>query len=51
MYAVDELNRRHGRYTVRPLALSAERGRDMRRQKLSPRYTTCINEVLSVKAR
>jgi len=51
MYAVGEINRRHGRHTVRPLALSADRGWDMRRQRLSPRYTTRINEVLRVKAR
>ena len=51
MYAVDAINRRHGRYTVRPLSLSADRGWDMRRQKLSPRYTTRIDEVLRVKAR
>jgi DNA polymerase V len=51
MYAVDEINRRHGRYTVRPLAVSSGRGWDMRRQKLSPRYTTRIDEVLRVKAR
>ena len=51
MHAVDEINRRHGRHTVRPLALPAGRGWDMRRQKLSPRYTTRIDEVLRVKAR
>ena len=51
MYAVDAINRRHGRHTVRPLSLSAERDWDMRRQRLSPRYTTRIDEVLRVKAR
>lgn len=50
MRAVDEINRRHGRYTVRPLAASSERGWEMRRQRLSPRYTTRLDEVLRVKA-
>lgn len=51
MYAVDEINRRHGRYSVRPLSLGAGRGWDMRRQKVLPRYTTRIDEVPRVKAR
>jgi DNA polymerase V len=50
MRAVDEINRRHGRYAVRPLAVSSERGWEMRRQRLSPRYTTRLDEVLRVKA-
>ena len=50
MRAVDEINRRHGRYTVRPLAISSEPGWEMRRQHLSPRYTTRLDEVLRVKA-
>jgi DNA polymerase V len=50
MRAVDEINRRHGRYTVRPLAASSERRWEMRRQHLSPRYTTWLDEVLRVKA-
>ena len=51
MHAVDAINRRHGRQTIRPLSLSADRGWDMRRQRLSPCYTTRIDEVLRVKAR
>jgi DNA polymerase V len=50
MRAVDEINRRHGRYTVRPLAVSSERGWEMKRQHVSPRYTTRLDEVLRVKA-
>jgi DNA polymerase V len=50
MYAVDAINRRHGRHTVRPLSLGAGRDWDMRRRKVSPRYTTRIDEVLTVKA-
>jgi hypothetical protein len=42
MRAVDEINRRHGRHTVRPLAAGAGRGWDMRRQRL--------DEMLRVKA-
>ncbi len=50
MRTVDEINRRHGRYTVRPLSLGNDRGWEMRRQNLSPRYTTRLDEVLRVKA-
>lgn len=50
MKAVDRINRKHGRYTVRPLALGHERGWEMRREHLSGRYTTRLNEILSVKA-
>jgi DNA polymerase V len=50
MLAVDRLNRRYGRYTVRPLAVSYGRDWEMRRSNLSPRYTTRINEMLKVKA-
>jgi DNA polymerase V len=50
MRSVDEINRKHGRYTVRPLAVGAERGWEMRRGRLSPRYTTRLDEVLRVKA-
>jgi DNA polymerase V len=50
MDAVDQINRKHGRYTVRPFAVSRERGWEIRRGHLSPRYTTRLDEVLSVKA-
>lgn len=50
MEAVDRINRKHGRYTVRPLAVSRERGWEIRRRYLSPRYTTRLDEVLKVKA-
>lgn len=50
MDAVDRINRKHGRYTVRPLAVSRERGWEIRREHLSPRYTTRLDQVLSVKA-
>lgn len=51
MQTVDEINRRHGRYTVRPLAVSSVKSWEMRRLNLSPRYTTRLDEVLRVKAR
>jgi DNA polymerase V len=50
MEAVDQINRRYGSYTVRPLTLNEEHGWEMRREHLSPRYTTRLNEVLRVKA-
>jgi DNA polymerase V len=50
MEAVDRINRRHGRHTVRPLAVGDERGWEMRRGHLSPRYTTRLGEVLKVSA-
>jgi DNA polymerase V len=50
MEAVDRINRKHGRHTVRPLAVGGERRWEMRRERLSPRYTTRIGEVLRVRA-
>jgi DNA polymerase V len=50
MEAVDRINRRHGRHTVRPLAMGSDRAWEMRRGRLSGRYTTRLDEVLRVKA-
>lgn len=50
MEAVDRINRRHGRHTVRTLAMGDDRGWEMRRGNLSGRYTTRLNEVMRVKA-
>jgi DNA polymerase V len=50
MEAVDRINRRHGRHTVRTLAMGQDRAWDMRRGRLSGRYTTRLGEVLKVKA-
>lgn len=50
MGAVDRINRRHGRHMVRPLALGNDRVWEMRRGRLSGRYTTRLDEVLRVKA-
>jgi DNA polymerase V len=48
MKAVDRINWRHGRHTVRPLAMGFEHDWKMKQQKVSPRYTTHLNEVLRV---
>jgi DNA polymerase V len=50
MQAVDQINRKYGSYTVRPLTVNYEHGWEMRREHISPRYTTRLNEVLKVKA-
>jgi DNA polymerase V len=50
MEAVDLINRKHGRHTVRPLATGHERTWEMKRGRLSGRYTTRLDEVLKVKA-
>lgn len=50
MDAVDRINRKHGRHTVRPLAMGYGRTWEMRRGRLSGRYTTRLDEVLRVKA-
>ena len=50
MKAVDWINRRHGRHTVRPLAVGSKRDWEMRRGRISGRYTTRLDEVLTVKA-
>jgi DNA polymerase V len=51
MEAVDRINHKHGRHTVRPLAMGQERPWKMKRGCLSGRYTTRLEEVLRVKAR
>jgi DNA polymerase V len=50
MEAVDRINCRHGRHTARPLSMGYQRGWEMRRGRLSGRYTTRLDEVLRVKA-
>jgi DNA polymerase V len=50
MEAVDGINRKHGRHTVRTLAMGRNRSWEMRRGCLSGRYTTRLDEVLRVKA-
>jgi DNA polymerase V len=50
MEAVDRINRKNGRHTVRPLAAGLGREWEMKRGRVSGRYTTRLNEVLGVKA-
>jgi DNA polymerase V len=50
MEAVDGINRKHGRHTVRPLGMGHERAWEMKRGRLSGRYTTRLDEVLKVRA-
>jgi DNA polymerase V len=52
MEAIDKLNRKYGRNTVRSLALgaSSQNGWEMRRERISGRYTTHLDEVLRVRA-
>lgn len=50
MEAVDGINRKHGRHTVRPLAVGYERDWEMSRGRLLARYTTRLSEVRKVKA-
>jgi len=49
MDAVDRINRKYGRNTIRPLAVGFAHEWRMKQQRLSPRYTTRLDEVLRVK--
>lgn len=48
MAMVDKINKRYGRYALRPLSMGHKQGWDMKRARLSPRYTTRLDEVLQV---
>lgn len=48
MKTVDKINRKYGRYTLRPLAMGYKQGWEMKRARLTPRYTTRLDEVLKV---
>lgn len=50
MATVDKINKKHGRYALRPLSMGHKRSWDMKRARLSPRYTTRLDEVLKVSA-
>jgi len=50
MEAIDGINRKYGRHMVRPLAMGYDRSWEMRRGRLSGRYTTRLEEVLKVRA-
>jgi len=48
MKTIDALTDRHGRGAIRIASTAPEGSWTMRRQKLSPRYTTCADEMLAV---
>ncbi len=50
MEAIDSINQRHGRATIRPLAMGYTHPWAMRQERLSRRYTTRWDEVLRAKA-
>jgi DNA polymerase V len=50
MMALDRVNLRHGRGALRPAHLSSQPAWGMRRQKLSPEFTTCFEEMMRVSA-
>jgi DNA polymerase V len=50
MKALDRVNVRHGRGALRPANLSSQPAWGMRRQKLSPEFTTCFEEMMRVSA-
>lgn len=51
MNAVNRINRKHGRHTVRPLSVGFDHNWEMKQARLSPRYTARVNEVLKVMAK
>ncbi len=50
MSAMDSVNLRYGSRTLRPACAGLSQGWSMKRQKLSPRYTTSFHEILSAAA-
>ena len=51
MSALDSVNTRYGNRTLRPACAGLTQGWSMKRQKLSPRYTTVFDEVMLASAR
>jgi DNA polymerase V len=49
MRAVDQINHRFGRNSIRPLAMGFNHDWRMKQERLSNRYTTRIDEIASVK--
>ncbi len=49
MAAIDAINAKQGRGTVRPARLAPDQGFSMKRERLSPRFTTSWAELLRVK--
>lgn len=50
MAELDAVNTRYGRHTLNPAVAGLTRAWGMRRQRLSPRYTTHLDGVLQVRA-
>lgn len=50
MAALGAVNARYGRHTLNPAVAGLTRTWGMRRQKISPRYTTHVDELLQVRA-
>jgi DNA polymerase V len=50
MQAVDKINGRFGRHTIRPLAMGFVHKWKMKQEKLSSRYTTRLSEIPNVRA-
>ncbi len=50
MEAVDGIDRKHGKHTVRTLAMGFGQKWQMKRTRLSQRYTTRWDELLNVRA-
>jgi len=50
MQAVDKINGRFGRHTIRPLAMGFDHKWKMKQEKLSSRYTTRLSEIPNVRA-
>jgi len=50
MLALDAVNARYGRHTLNPAVAGLTRAWGMRRQRLSPRYTTHVDELLRATA-
>ena len=48
MAVVDAINARQGRGTIRPARLATDLGFSMKRERLSPRFTTSWSELLTV---
>jgi len=49
MEAVDRLNQKYGRHTLHPLSMGLGQGWNMKRERVSGRYTTKLDEVLKAR--
>ena len=50
MKSLDEINYRYGSSTLRLAAEGVGKNWQMRREKVSPCYTTCFDELMTVKS-